>query len=149
MAERRQLVDTSVLLRSHQPEVFERLQALDAENKLWTCRMVDLEYVYTRRARDVTATIRERLALPTATITSETMDRAIEIMELLATEGRHRHAPGTDCIIAASAEMHGLSVLHYDRDFDYIAEVTNLGAEWVAPPGSLDEPTHPKEAGKR
>jgi predicted nucleic acid-binding protein len=138
MTERRRLVDTSVLLRSHQPEVFERLQALEAENKLWTCRMVDLQYVYSRRGRDVAATVRERHALPTAAITPETMDRSLEIMGLLASKGRHRHAKDTDCIIAAAAEMHGLSLLHYDRDFDYIAEVTNLSTEWIAPPGSLD-----------
>ena len=45
---------------------------------------------------------------------------------------------GPDCIIAAAAEMRGLTLLHYDRDFDYIAEVTNLSTEWIAPPGSLD-----------
>lgn len=138
MNERRHLVDTSVLVRSHQPEVFARLQALDAENKLWTCRMVDLEYVYSRRARDVAATLRERHALPTAAITQETMDRALEIMSDLATRGRHRHVQGPDCIIAAAAEMRGLTLLHYDRDFDYIAEVTDLRTEWIAPPGSLD-----------
>ena len=50
----------------------------------------------------------------------------------------HRHARVGDCIIAASAMQAGISVLHYDRDFERIAEVVGLEAEWVAPAGSLD-----------
>jgi hypothetical protein len=29
-------------------------------------------------------------------------------------------------------------VLHYDKDFDRIAEVTAQPTEWVVPPGSAD-----------
>lgn len=138
MAEPRRLVDTSVLARGHQPVVAERLEALGLAGKLWTCRMIDLEYVYSRPARAVSETIRERRALAEVPITTATLDRALDLMEALADAGKHRHVGLVDCVIAASAMQAGISVLHYDRDFDRIAEVTALEAEWVAPAGSLD-----------
>jgi predicted nucleic acid-binding protein len=42
-----------------------------------------------------------------------------------------------DLIIAAVAHGHGATVLHYDHDYDAIAEVTNQPTRWLAPPGSL------------
>ena len=50
--------------------------------------------------------------------------RAVEVLRLLADRGHH-HAPSIpDLIIAALAESAGLVVLHNDKDFDLIAEVT-------------------------
>ena len=42
-----------------------------------------------------------------------------------------------DVLIAAAAERAGLTVLHYDKDFDLIAGVTAQRCEWIAPEGSL------------
>ncbi len=44
----------------------------------------------------------------------------------------------SDLLIAAAAEARGLTVLHYDADFDRIASVTGQSCEWVAPAGSVD-----------
>jgi len=41
-------------------------------------------------------------------------------------------------IIAAAAEHAGLTVLHYDRDFDRIAENTAQPVEWVTLPLRAD-----------
>ncbi len=65
------------------------------------------------------------------------MDRALEVMEDMA-GGGHRGAKPVDFVIAAAAELSGLTVLHYDADFARISAVTGQPAEWVAPPGSLD-----------
>jgi predicted nucleic acid-binding protein len=56
----------------------------------------------------------------------------------LARRGHHR-LPPTDLMIAALAHEAGAGVLHYDSDFDRIAELTDLEFEsvWVAPRGSL------------
>jgi predicted nucleic acid-binding protein len=43
-----------------------------------------------------------------------------------------------DLIIAATAERGGLVVLHYDRDFDRIGDVTHQPTEWVVPAGAAD-----------
>jgi hypothetical protein len=138
MPERRQLVDTSVLARGHQPVVADRLEALRMEGKLWTCLMIDLEFVYSVPAREAAEAFEERRILPECPVTDQTMYRALEIMRDLAAAGKHRHANAADCVIAASAQLAGLSVLHYDHDFDAIAEVANVDTEWIAPPGSLD-----------
>ena len=65
----RYLVDTSVLLRSDIDEVGELLEQLASEGKLWTCRFVDLELVYSSRSREVGEVIEERLVLPEAPVT--------------------------------------------------------------------------------
>jgi predicted nucleic acid-binding protein len=40
-------------------------------------------------------------------------------------------------LIAAAAELGGLTVVHYDSDFDTIADLTGQPMEWVVPRGSL------------
>ena len=64
-------------------------------------------------------------------------DRAIDVQGELADQGRHRAVGLEDLLIAAAAEQAGLAVLHYDRDFDLIAEVTGQPTEWVVPPGTV------------
>ena len=41
-----------------------------------------------------------------------------------------------DCLIAASAILNRIELLHADRDFDYIAEITNLQARNINPSAS-------------
>jgi hypothetical protein len=42
-----------------------------------------------------------------------------------------------DLVIAAVAEQLDLTLLHYDIDFDHIAEITGQRAEWVIPAGQI------------
>jgi predicted nucleic acid-binding protein len=42
-----------------------------------------------------------------------------------------------DLLVAATAESHGLALLHYDRDFDRVGDVTGQATQWLAEPGSL------------
>ena len=51
-------------------------------------------------------------------------DRAVHVLTLLADRGHHRAPSIPDLIIAATAESAGLVVLHNDKDFDLIAEIT-------------------------
>jgi predicted nucleic acid-binding protein len=66
------------------------------------------------------------------------LDRAIEVQGLLADRGAHRGANVPDLVVAAAAERAGLTVLHYDADFELIATVTGQPTEWVVPRGSVD-----------
>jgi predicted nucleic acid-binding protein len=43
-----------------------------------------------------------------------------------------------DLIVAAIAEVSGLSVLHYHGDFELIATITGQMTEWIVPRGSVD-----------
>jgi predicted nucleic acid-binding protein len=59
------------------------------------------------------------------------------VQRLLASRHqRGRKVP--DLLIAAAAEARGLTVMHYDSDFDQIAAVTGQPCEWVVPAGSVD-----------
>lgn len=55
----------------------------------------------------------------------------------LVERGQHRSAGVADLLVAAIAELEGLTVLHYDADFDVIAEVTGQPTEWVVPRGTV------------
>ena len=48
---------------------------------------------------------------------------------MLADRGQHRAPSVPDVVIAAAAEWGGLTVLHLDKDFDLIAELTGQSAE--------------------
>ena len=69
-------------------------------------------------------------------MTGEVTDRAVDVQHRLAAAGRHR-LPLPDLLIAAVAELNDLAVMHYDADYDRIAEVTGQPCEWVIPRGSL------------
>jgi predicted nucleic acid-binding protein len=56
-------------------------------------------------------------------------DRAVQVLRLLADRGHHRAPSVPDLIIAALAESAGLVVLHNDKDFDLIAEVTGQAVQ--------------------
>ena len=49
----------------------------------------------------------------------------------------HRQVGHQDLLTAAVAARHGLTVVHYDADFDIIASVTKQPVRWAAPQGSL------------
>jgi hypothetical protein len=50
---------------------------------------------------------------------------------LLTQSGHHRAPSIPDLLIAATAEKLGMSVLHADKDFDLIVELTGQPAEWL------------------
>ena len=68
-------------------------------------------------------------SMPVEYMTPAIEDRAVEVLTLLADRGQHRAPSVPDLIIAASAELAGLTVLHLDKDFDVIADVTGQPVE--------------------
>ena len=64
-------------------------------------------------------------------------DRSREVQSARVERGQHRAVSVPDLLIAATAEIEGLTVLHYDADFDLIAEITGQSMEWVVPRGSI------------
>ena len=51
--------------------------------------------------------------------------------------GQHRAVSIPDLLIAATAEIEGLTVLHYDADFDLIADITGQPCEWIVERGTI------------
>lgn len=68
-------------------------------------------------------------SMPVEHLTPVIEDRALEVLTLLADLGRHRAPSIPDLLIAAAAELAGLTVLHVDKDFDVIAGVTGQEME--------------------
>ncbi len=131
------LADKSAIARLRQPLVRDRLAPLLEAGLVATCPIIDLEVLYSARSpADYEAIRAERFGLTTYPLTPEVTDRALEVQRLLAGRGQHR-LPIPDLLIAAAAELNDLAVIHYDADFDRIAEVTGQPTEWVAPRGTL------------
>lgn len=70
--------------------------------------------------------------MPEEATTAHTESRAIEVQGELAARGHHRGPSIPDLLIAAIAEERSLTVLHVDRDFELIAEVTGQSIERLA-----------------
>ncbi len=79
-------------------------------------------------------------SMPVEYLTPAIEDRAVEVLALLADRGRHRAPSIPDLITAATAELTGLTVLHLEKDFDLIAEITGQPMERliVDPPAGTD-----------
>jgi predicted nucleic acid-binding protein len=71
-------------------------------------------------------------AMPVEYLTPAIEDRAVEVQLLLAGQGQHRGPSISDLIIAAAAELAGLTLLHLDKDFDLIAGITGQPLERLA-----------------
>lgn len=69
--------------------------------------------------------------LPVEDLTPRMEARALEVQGLLAQRGHHRAAKVPDLLIAAIAEKAALTVLHCDKDFDQIADITGQQVERV------------------
>ena len=63
-------------------------------------------------------------SMPIEYLTPIAEDRAVSVLTLLADRGQHRAPSVPDLIIAAIAEVAGLIVLHDDKDFELIADIT-------------------------
>jgi predicted nucleic acid-binding protein len=132
------LVDKSALARLPLEPVRRRLAPIIEAGDAASCSIVDLEVLYSVRSFEEHERTRKRrgLAYQKVPLTEDVFERAMDVQGELARSGRHR-VPIPDLIVAAAAETGGLTVLHYDRDYDTIADVTGQPTEWVVPRGSV------------
>ncbi len=110
------------------------------DGQIAICDMVRLDLLYSaRNAAEFTALSSELDALPSSPIGVEQWKRALEVYEQLARQGalHHRAVRHPDLLIAAAAEAADIPVLHYDEDYDRIANVTGQDVRWLAPRGTL------------
>jgi predicted nucleic acid-binding protein len=133
------LADTTVyVLQGRHAVVRRRLEALLAEGRLAGCQMSALEYLNNAPDPQGYEIVWDALhGHRWMDVTSEAMNRALDVHRELASTSQHRHFRLPDLIIAATAELNGATVLHYDADYDRIAAVTGQATEWVAAKGSL------------
>jgi predicted nucleic acid-binding protein len=135
------LIDTSAQARAGRNTAVRAVIAgMIADRAAAACVTVDLEAGYSgRHLRDVQAIADRRRSLYVPLPVNEAIaDRARDVQVRMAARGHHRAAGIIDLITAAVAEYHGAVVLHYDADFEHIAEVTGQPQTWVVPRGSID-----------
>jgi predicted nucleic acid-binding protein len=116
----------------------ELADALEA-GTIATCLPFLLEAGYSARsATGHDELLAELRALPFMAIDERVEARALDAQSQLARVGHHR-LPPVDLLVAALADRHQAGVLHYDHDYDLLAEMTDLRFEsvWLVPRGSL------------
>ena len=134
------LADTSAWHRAALPEVAAAWEQRLATHSLATCALLRLEILYSARsAKDYQLLAAELTALHQLPCGAEELARALEVQQALSRRGglRHRSVKIPDLVIAASAELAGAVLWHYDEDYDRVAEVTGQPSEWIAPRGPL------------
>ena len=133
------LVDNSAWNRLKYAPVAAKLRPLVDASLIATCGVVEVEALYSARNSEEYERMRTyRLAILTY-LESEEADwqRALATQRELCVKSQHRGVRIPDLVIAAIAQRYDLTLIHYDSDFDRIAEVTEQRTEWVVPRGSV------------
>jgi predicted nucleic acid-binding protein len=133
------LIDKSALWRAGHPTVKDEIQWRVARGLVGVNIATELEIGFSAQSiasfQLMRRTMVDRLLPVRLPLRAE--DRAREVQVVLIERGQHRAVSVPDLLIAATAEIEGLTVLHYDADFDLIAEITGQPCEWVVPKGTL------------
>lgn len=133
------IADTSVFARLAKPVVAARFAPLAATASVAICGPIAFEIGYSARGRDDYVAITDRLAaFPSLPVTDADHRRALDVQASLAARGQHRALSLVDALVAAVAEARALTVLHYDGDFELVADVTGQTHEWIVPRGTAD-----------
>jgi predicted nucleic acid-binding protein len=132
------LLDTSVLTRMGQTTVRSAVEPAAQRGELARASISDLEVGFSARNAGEWDRLLDGLqAFESIETSAEHVRRAKQVQRLLAA-GHQRGRKLPDLLIAAAAEDRGLTLLHYDGDYDLIAAVTKQPCEWVVPAGSID-----------
>ncbi|MCX4824707.1 PIN domain nuclease [Streptomyces sp. NBC_01142] len=135
----RYLIDKSALARWEQAVVADVLDPLHDRGLLCITGAVHIEVKYSARDGQESERLDGRLrgfdCLPCP---DEVWDAAIETQDKAIAKGNHRALSLADLVIAATAQRHRVTVLHYDQDYDQIAELTGYPSRWVVEPGTAD-----------
>jgi predicted nucleic acid-binding protein len=131
------LIDKSALVRlAASPDALEWAGRIERGLvRIATVTLLEVGYSV-RSGPDLRATLsRPPLSsMPVEYQTPAVEDRSVEVLALLAERSQHRGPSIPDLIIAATAELAGLTVLHVDKDFEIIADVTGQALERLALP---------------
>jgi predicted nucleic acid-binding protein len=135
-----ELADTSVWARKAHPLVRDWFAAAIETGEIAGCDMIGLELLHSARNPAEFALIEDGLrGLPWVAPHAADWLRAREVYRVLG--GRpgmtQRSVKHPDLLIAAAAERAGLTLVHYDADYDAIAEITGQPVRWAAPRGFL------------
>jgi predicted nucleic acid-binding protein len=133
------LADTSALAHLNKPPVAVILGPLIEAGLVATCGVIEFELGWATRNSSEFDQVRadrnegyEWLATH-----DEDWHRALEVQGTLWRNGHVRAVGFPDLLIAAVAEREHVTLLHYDGDYDLIAQVTRQPMQWVVPRGTV------------
>ena len=132
------LLDKSAWVRLTVPAVYQRWGADLTRGRLAVTGIGMLEILVSAQSSASFVSVRSALgAMPRLAVTETIIERALDVQQSMVSRGTHRAPSPADFILAACAEANELAVLHFDKDFDLIAEVTGQRSEWILPHGSV------------
>jgi predicted nucleic acid-binding protein len=115
----------------------DRIEFLRATSRLHLCAVTIAELLYSSRSAEEMAADEDDLSLlGVLHIDTEVEDRVTWIMRKFAARGQHRAPSIADLFVSAVAMTHEATLLHYDKDFELIADVTGMRQEWILPRGT-------------
>lgn len=122
------------------PELAEWFNAAAADGLVLVCDLVVLELVRLAPNQDRAREVAARLdAFESVSMGPEIWADARSLQQSLAPSGDHRRVPPADLLLAQSALHSDVTLIHYDRDYERIASVSELDHRWFVPDGSLTE----------
>ena len=133
------LADTSALARlSHQP-VAAVLGPLMEAGLVATCDVIEFELGWAARTSAEFDQLRADRDAGYEWLATHNEDwrRALDIQAALWRSGQIRAVGFPDLLVAAVAEREGVTVLHYDADYELIAHVTGQPTKWIVPRGTV------------
>jgi predicted nucleic acid-binding protein len=135
----RYLVDTSALARMRHPPVADILGPLIEAGLVATCPVIDMEVLYgTRTPAEYEQVLDDRArAYEYLPIDERVWRRAQAVQAVLAKQSLLRAVGIADLLVAAVADLHRITVLHYDGDYEHVASITEQDVRWVVPRGSV------------
>ena len=135
----RYLADKSALARLHLTEVRSVLAPLIEAGLVATCAVIEFEVLWSTRSADEYHSVRADRAIGYEWLATEDIDwrRALDVQEMLWERSKMRSVPLPDLLIAAVAERNRVTVVHYDADYETIAEITGQPTQWVLDRGSV------------
>lgn len=114
------------------------LEPLLLSGEIATCGIVDLELLYSATSPAIYDALAAALrGMPRVAVEDADVERALAVQALLAKRSQHRAVPLPDLLVAACAEKAGLAVLHYDADYERIANLTGQPVQWIVPRGRV------------
>jgi hypothetical protein len=133
------LADTSALARMRHPVVAAVLVPLIEAGLVGTCGVIEFELGWATRSGEEFDQVRADRDAGYEWLATRDEDwrRALEVQASLWRGGRMRAVGRPDLLVAAVAERERVTVLHYDGDYDFIAEVTGQPTQWVVPRGAV------------
>jgi predicted nucleic acid-binding protein len=133
------LADTSALARLDRPAVAAVLAPLIEAGLVATCGVVEFELGWATRSSAEFDQVRADRDAGYEWLATHDEDwhRALDVQATLWRSGRVRAVGFPDLLIAAVAERERVTLVHYDSDYDLIAEATGQPMRWVVPPGTV------------